>query len=318
MGLLWAARFSQAGIDCTVLQRSGKSEPSRPLAFKSINDAQHTNIPLGYLPLDKVAEQSIIHIVVATKAYDLLEAIDSVLPALADNVKVICLGNGIGAQHALIKKLRLHSNDSELYWALSNDGAIRSYLEEQTCITQTGFGTTYIGRLGNKSPRDTSLNRLEDLSRLFLDIRFVDSVEPYIWKKFFINCAINPLTAYYDCKNGELLANTEYKQQFEALVDEIETVSKNIDWSTLGPGLIKDHHRKHDETEPSDLRQAIYQVIEQTAENYSSMCIDFRQQRPDELDFLNAYLIQLANSFKISLPINQRLLEHLVEKRSNN
>ncbi|MDA8853018.1 hypothetical protein N9I54_01240, partial [bacterium] len=50
------------------------------------------------------------------------------------------------------------------------------------------------------------------------------SINQAIVQKFFINCAINPLTALYDCLNGDLLKNETHYHGFKLLCAELQTL----------------------------------------------------------------------------------------------
>ncbi|NMU82308.1 2-dehydropantoate 2-reductase, partial [Vibrio parahaemolyticus] len=87
--------------------------------------------------------------------------------------------------------------------------------------------------------------------------------------KLAINCAINPLTAILQCKNGEL-AKPEFKIQLESITQElVEVMSKE--------GIA---------IEFRSLFDTVMQVVNATAENYSSMRQDVFHQRRTEIDFI--------------------------------
>lgn len=315
MGLLWASKFAQAGIRCTVLQRpansvsnSNQSNDQNPssILFQAYDKNSAVEIDADYKPLDQLPKKKIDFLIITTKAYDIVEATDSVIPYLGLNATLIYLSNGIGAQQKVEEQLKNYSSTMTIYWALSSDGAKKSMLKDNIHIRQTGVGTTYIGKLTNQKAAAGN-NGLEILKQLDLAINFVDSIAHEIWKKFFINCAINPLTAYYDCKNGELLSDPIYHQHFESIVAELELIARKIDMETL----IHPQRELSQSPQKLMIKQAATEVIEKTAENHSSMCMDFRQQRRNELDFLNGYLVQLAKEIEINLPHNQALVTEL-------
>ncbi len=75
-----------------------------------------------------------------------------------------------------------------------------------------------------------------------------------------MNCVINPLTALRDCKNGDL----------RDFPDEIQKVTREVAAVIEREG----HH-----ISPDDLLSYVHQIIENTAENISSMLQDVRAMR---------------------------------------
>ena len=59
--------------------------------------------------------------------------------------------------------------------------------------------------------------------------------------------------------------------------------------------------------EKSTLESTVYQVINATAENFSSMKQDIHYQRKSEIDFITGYLLKQAKIHNIKAPENQAL-----------
>lgn len=318
MGLLWAAKALQGGSHCSLLLRPDTKplddlntlakQSSQPIDFsyRTLNNSQSTLFSVESVPINHLPENSIENLIIATKAYQMEEAILDVLPALKKNANVIGLCNGLGIQRQMQNILEDEEKDSFIFWALSNDGAIKSGENNNSlAVTQTGFGVTAIGSLHNK-PAVNSAIRLKHLLDWPLDLEIHDPITPQLWKKFFINCAINPLTAFFGCKNGELYSIASNRSHFDALIKELEEVAKKLDWNCL----IQQENRPASGYD-FDITDSIYHVAQQTAENHSSMWTDFKHSRPNELDFLNSYLNKLGASLNCDLPVNQNLIQRL-------
>jgi 2-dehydropantoate 2-reductase len=117
-----------------------------------------------------------------------------------------------------------------------------------------------------------------------------------MWNKLLINAVINPLTAIFQIKNGELLNSLYIKDLMMALLEEGRKVAKyaQIDIS-------------------DDLWEQLLQVCERTAENQSSMK-DIAEGRITEIDWINGALLNWANPYKLALPTHQtvyRMVKYL-------
>ena len=65
------------------------------------------------------------------------------------------------------------------------------------------------------------------------------------------------------------------------------------------------------------LRDIVYNVIETTAANTSSMLQDVRAQRLTEIDYISGFLLRRARAQGIAVPENTRLYELVKRKESH-
>lgn len=156
-------------------------------------------------------------------------------------------------------------------------------------IIETGYGQSHAGWLREPSgPVKTSIERL--FSDVLNPCHWHQDIYPALWQKLAINCVINPLTASHEIRNGAL-ANTKYRAQISKLLEEFCLVSEACGY----------HFSLR------QLEKAVYEVIELTADNYSSMHQDILYRRPTEIDYINGYLLQEAARHELSLPQHQSL-----------
>lgn len=90
------------------------------------------------------------------------------------------------------------------------------------------------------------------------------------WRKLIANCVINPHRRKHDCKNGELI---KYSAQISRIIDEICHVM-------AAEGL---------HTDKTELTEYIYGIMNNTADNYSSMLQDARNNRRTEIDYITGF-----------------------------
>jgi len=355
MGLLWASRLCQAQLDVRLIVRhTTAKQPTTPatldnasidfIPYQAIDKlTSSTATPTKYLVTQQTSNQlttnQIQQLILCVKAYDIDNALAQISSALAPNACLIIICNGMGFQTTIEQRFKQRCPNGTLYWGLSNEGAIAKRLTATHYqVTQTGIGDVFIGPEnigpGNISseksppvqtaPNEKGIDKksietlLQDLKHPTASLQFIDQISRKAWDKFFINCAINPLTAFYACRNGELLTNTAYRQHFDTLLDEVLSISGIIDTQSFTLSLTA-VSREQDTTVVSAmaLKERIIQVVQKTAKNHSSMWHDFKNQTQNELDFLNQYLLNIAQRFEKTLPVNQRLIKDLQAKGFN-
>lgn len=222
------------------------------------------------------------NLLIPTKAYDVLPALKSMIPKLAVGANVVLCHNGMGTIEAICEILPTGVN---LYVATTSNGAFR---QGQT-VTFAGKGPTYWGEVV-KTDRGHPLND-KDFSALFRQATQSENISNILWNKLLINCVINPLTAIYGVKNGEL-ANPSFAQEIAQSIGEFITLSDRLQLGFTYPEALKQ----------------VSQVINNTARNTSSMLQDVKAGRKTEIDFINGYLCSRAEQLSLTLPFHQALV----------
>jgi 2-dehydropantoate 2-reductase len=60
----------------------------------------------------------------------------------------------------------------------------------------------------------------------------------------------------------------------------------------------------------------VYQVIDTTAANHSSMLQDIRTQRHTEIDYITGYVIRRGRKHGLTLPVNSHLFDTVKRKEN--
>jgi 2-dehydropantoate 2-reductase len=281
IGLLWAAHLAQAGHPITLLLRN----EDKLSQFAAANGLQlEANGHITSVAVDAqvaAATHRIDHLLVTTKAYDTLEAIGTVTHALHADTEVVVLQNGMGAQAQAAALLAPRP-----VWAASTtDGA---WLRAPFHVVYAGRGETRIGPLSENGPAALPAGLRIDCG---LQITPDSDILLTLWRKLAINCAINPLTALYNCRNGELVSCPDKHQHMAALCREIEQLATVMGLHLFAEGVLAQAER----------------VAHATAENYSSMLQDIRHGRRSELEQITGYLLHEAEQHGVQLPVNRAL-----------
>ena len=224
-------------------------------------------------------------LLVTLKAWQVSDAVKSLASILPTTTPVLLIHNGMGTveelkaiPHPLLMGITTH--------AARRDGNI---------IIHVASGTTHIGPARQQ---DGDYSYLADiLQEVLPDVAWHNTIRPQLWRKLAVNCVINPLTALWNCPNGELLAHSALT---ETICNEVAAVMER-----------EGHH-----TSADDLLYYVNQVIENTSENISSMLQDVRAQRRTEADYITGYLLRRARAHGIAVPENTRLYEQIKRKES--
>ena len=285
MACLWACALVEGGHAVRMIPRApGEAAVPRKVTLQAASTPGPREIALtvaGY------GEQGPIHrLLVCTKAIDVEHAVASVAARLSPGAAVVLLQNGMGFQEA-VRQLAPHAR---LFCAVTTEGA---WLEEPFRVRHAGGGGTELGcwPSGNLPAAEAIA---AELGAGFLPVSAVESVEPLLWRKLAVNCAINPLTALRGCCNGDLL-EAGHRQEFEALCAEISTVLRGLGHAGLAGRVAAEAEG----------------VARATAANRSSMRQDLEAGRQTEIAFINGFLVERARERGIPCPLNTALCQRI-------
>lgn len=256
--------FSQVSV-----QRHRQSIHLKPW----LESAQRT-IDLNWQP--DLNQQDVDIIWICCKAMHAVAAAKQALKSYP-NASAVLLHNGMGPQQQLTDIY-----GSRIIWGSTTCGAL-SISDDR--FLQTSQGHTRISSL--------ALDRKPDYFKTLFDrsgsARVLQAeptadIEAILWHKILINACVNPLTAWYGVRNGEL-ASPEYQTEITSIADEVLQL--------MSAQQI---------TPPKDPLSLINDVIRISAENWSSMAQDIRQGRITEIDYINGFLIAEGTRLKLDTP----------------
>lgn len=285
IGGLFASLLQAGGSRCTLVLRD--SDPDASAASVTIDIRREQQYSRHSFPVTRCNDRDLIsHLLVTTKAQDVLPALAAVAARLSPASMVVVLANGMG----YLEQLRSRWPWLACYAGTTTEGV---YREARRSLCHAGTGTTLIGGRGETVPPPW----FGDWLALPAECAWEPEIERALWRKLAINCAINPLTAVHRCRNGELASRPELAAQVRQLCDEIGTIGKAAGQAQAVAGL----------------HATVAAVIAATASNRSSMLQDILAQRATEIDYLNGYLIRLAADLGLEAPRNRALVEAVRE-----
>ncbi|MCG8311636.1 MAG: 2-dehydropantoate 2-reductase [Pseudomonadales bacterium] len=283
IGGLFACELKAAGIDVTLINRAHLPLTNRSIAIERENHRQSYEFSI------QPSESAIQQLILATKTYQSEAAITQIEQQLSENCIIVVLQNGMGTTEWLQSKFP----KAIVLAATTTHGAFRS---DPHTIVHAGMGATWIGPL-NEATHTIAQQLYTQWQSQGVAIAWDANIQKRLWEKLAINCAINPLTVLYDCRNGELLHIDAARQTMAAVITEFSEVYK-----ALFPTVGAEHW----------LKQA-YSVAEKTAQNISSMRQDVMNKRPTEIEAINGYLVTKGQEVGIECPVNAQLVNQIKE-----
>ena len=224
-------------------------------------------------------------LLVTLKAWQVSDAVKALASTLSEMTPILLIHNGMGTIE------ELHAIHQPLLMGTTTHAARR----DGNVIIHVANGTT---RIGPAREQDGDFSYLADLLQCVLpDVAWHNNIRAEMWRKLAVNCVINPLTALWNCPNGEL---RNHPEEVNLICQEVAAVIER-----------EGHH-----TSVDDLRYYVEQVIDSTAENISSMLQDIRAMRHTEIDYITGYLLKRARAHGIAVPENSRLFELVKRKES--
>ncbi len=281
LGQLWLAALCKHGHEVQGWLRV-------PQPYCSVNlvdeDGSIFNESLTANDPDFLAQSDLL--LVTLKAWQVSDAVKNLQGVLPRHAPILLLHNGMGT----IEELK------EVPQPLLSGTTTHAARRDGTMIVHVASGITHIGPASRES---AALSDIADILHQALpDVAWHNNIRArQLWRKLAVNCVINPLTALWNCPNGELRA---WPEQINRLCEELAWVMERE-----GQHIALDN-----------LRDIIYDVIDSTAENISSMLQDVRALRHTEIDYITGYLLKRARAHGIAVPENARLYDLVKRKES--
>ena len=284
VGTLLAYALNLSGIKPFVIYRSKakKSRRSREglrLQVTSSGGSVVYQVNAYHITYDELPDNFLDILLIATKAYDIREALLSIVPALSDNAVAISCQNGLWSLELLEKVLGKEKSAA----LILNAGV---YEVDEVTYSLAGCGSSYLGQHCRPQPW---LMKVAEILH-FLNIKVVDDVEGYRWLKLIVNSAINPLTAILRAKNSIIIDNPLVGKLAAKVVLEGWLVSRELGITLPRNPIIE-----------------LINVAAATGENYSSMYQDVIKGRRTEIDYINGAIVEIGERVGVNTVLNKVL-----------
>ena len=287
IGCLWAGYLARQGHQIRLLGRRDIDSDRLSLTL-TLRDNSDYRIDLPYATGPKLGQQPEL-LLVTTKAYQVADALAPWLEQQLPLPPIVLMHNGMGA----LAELSLPPAHPVLL-ATTSHGALMApntnCAPSARSVRHTGLGDSYLGLARG----ELALTRQQQIHhwqhQALPAVHWCDNIQHELWFKLAINCAINPLTAIHDCRNGALAA-PQFDEQLQQICGEIAAIMQRLKLATTA----------------AELRRRVDRVIALTAENYSSMHQDITHGRRSEIDYISGHVVREAERLSLPAPVNRQL-----------
>jgi 2-dehydropantoate 2-reductase len=291
IGLSWAVRLAAAGVGTRLWTRTPE-QAERIRAEGAVLAAGDGTVraELEARPAEPEAAAEAAAaagrerwIIAAMKSHQLTaEPAVRFLGALAgaERAPVVCLANGIGH----VERLAARMPEVPFMRAVTTEGALR---EGASSVRLTGEGRTVIGAHSSIG-RNRQILLVETLNAAGIAAVLSNNIMEHVYGKLLVNAVVNPLTALFRVRNGELPEDPVRFRLMKALFHETLAVLAASGMRTDGGEWDR-----------------LLDVIRRTADNRSSMLVDVEAGRPTEIDAINGGVVRLARRAGVAAPLNE-------------
>ncbi|NBD22812.1 ketopantoate reductase family protein [Paenibacillus glycinis] len=295
LGLSYAARLSRAGEEVVLLARTDKQAEAlsaEGLLYKETT-GEETTIEVfarsvsDYLGSGREGAFSPDWVMLAVKQPSVDDGLlDDLRRLTAGGVPLLALQNGIGHMELLSEALP----DSPLFAAITTEGALRT---DPRAVIRTGTGRLTFGSWANadKCGAEPQKMLLRALSGAGIDADMSKEIKDQVLLKLLLNAVINPLTAIFQVKNGDLPRDPYRLMLMRALHEESEGILR-----AAGLASTEDHWER------------LLGVCAATAQNESSMLRDVRAGRDTEIKWINGGIAAYAKRLGMPSRLNDAVL----------
>ena len=256
-GSVLAASLARAGADVRVIARGRSGCEKARLVVEGFWSG-----PVEVCGWDG-ARGAYDFLVVATKAYDVAQALDAAAASGVSAGLVLSAQNGLGPLEEVERRFGSRAAAMILYYGSYRTGA---------CSSRYTGGSRVV--LGCRAGCDMGALQLlaSALESGGLDAEVVgrEELEGHRWLKLAVNSAINPVTALAWDTNGVLLRDAEAAEAATILARETGEVARGLGISM-----------------PEDPVEATFRTARETSGNCSSTVQDLAAGRPTELRYIN-------------------------------
>ena len=223
-------------------------------------------------------------LILTVKSYDTENAMKEAKPVINDNTLVLSLQNGLDN----VDKIEKMVDRKNIFVGITTHGAIFS---SPGVINHTGKGQTILGYL-SKQKTESTKQLVDMFNETGIETEVSTDIIKDIWTKAIINSSINPLTTFFQCKNGYLLENPILECIIEKICEESTIVANK-------EGINLSSKNMYNKTK---------QVILDTGENYSSMLQSFQRGKRTEIDSINGKIVEMGKQHGLNPLMNEILV----------
>ncbi|KAL8772041.1 MAG: hypothetical protein Q9209_002707 [Squamulea sp. 1 TL-2023] len=271
------------------------------------------DVPLLLSNSSSSTEAEVIHnLIVSVKAYNTVDALKRVAHRLRPESSILFMQNGMGIIEEVNELVFPDPAQRPQYMLGVISHGVHSSKKPFSFI-HAGAGTVALAIIPRNTkeikpifvPSSTYMLRTLTRSPALSAVGFspTDLLQLQV-EKLAVNAIINPLTALFDCPNGDLLHRPSISRVIRLLLAEISLVIKSLPELQGVPNVNMRF----------DIRRLEGQVIgiaAKTASNRSSTLQDISRGKPTEIEYITGYLVRRGEDVGIQCVMNY-MIKHMV------
>lgn len=289
IGLLMASKLCDTGQQVGILDYR-PTRAKRLQEISIIENGKRKTEPIQ-CSADPIMAANYAYILICVKANATRSVAQALSPFLQNNTRILSLQNGLGNQETLNQLLCPHP----VRVGISSYGA---FLHDEHTVQAAGEGIIQIGSMGHTD--SVAMEWHEILQKAGFHVVCREDIQVMLWTKLIMNAALNPVTALYGIRNGEV---PEHEKAWETACNLlVESVSIA--------------HRLGIPLDANQMKNQLHLICRSTAENYSSMLMDIQKGRQTEIAAINGTICDAATAHGLSAPCNRDIMQK-IQRKSN-
>jgi 2-dehydropantoate 2-reductase len=217
-------------------------------------------------------------IFLSTKTYHLAQALDQLSDVFKPGTKIISTHNGLGPEDVIAEKF---GNEAAFRMSLNYGATPKKPGEIETTFWNK---PNYLGCLSEEN-REVGHEIGKLLTDGGLDTELVDDIKLNVWKKMIHKCTLASLCAVTDRSIQEILDFPPMREIADACFKEALAVAKASGYD-LGDDYI----------------ESSMSYLENVGAHKDSMCQDFLNKTPTEIDFLGGKVVEYGRELGVPTP----------------
>lgn len=283
-----AASLVRAGIEVVGFARGAHLEAIQSNGLTIEEDTETWSVKIDTREeddLDGFFEGYFDFVLFCVKSYDLVESYKHIKSHIDTHTTILSFSNGVNNAEVLRSISDAIVLDACVY--------ILSHIEKPGVIRKKG--SIFAAIFGGDKKSTLALKSLFEKADLL--VKTPEDIQKALWKKYIFISAFATLTSYYNTTIG-----ATYEQHYE----EAKTLLNEISLVAQAKGI--------------DIQEEIEKALQTASkvpyDSTTSMYLDFKNKKRDELKSLSGYVVQEAKRFSLQTPLMQRFYEELLT-RSN-
>ncbi len=275
VGCYFGGMLARAGIPVTLIGRASHVEAMRERGLRLDTQMFDETVAVeASTETSAVAGADVV--LFCVKSTDSERTAREIAPWLGADAVVVSLQNGVENAEIVQRVLPQRVIPAAVYVATEMAGP--AYLKHH------GRGELAIGA----APESAGI--VDAFARAGVPVQISDNVMGALWGKLIVNCAYNAMSAIAQKTYGKLVEVDGIPELMQAVVDECLAVARADGISVRG-----------------DSHEAVRRIAHSMANQYSSTAQDVARGKPNEIDYLNGYVVRRGQAHGLPTPINRTL-----------